>query len=577
VRVTNKPQTYRGRRIALLSVMAVAVGGLVWRAVDLQLLHKEFLQGQGDARHLRVVSMPAHRGMITDRNGEPLAISTPVDSIWANPRDLLEARGEWKQLAKALDVDRAWLKARIEHNANREFVYLKRHVPPPVAEQVLALGIPGVSAQREYRRYYPTGEVAGHLLGFTNVDDEGQEGVELRFDQQLRGTPGSMRVVRDRLGRIVETVERLSEPVPGRDIALSIDRRIQYLAYRELKAAVQMNHAKAGSAVVLDVQTGEVLAMVNQPTFNPNNREGLRSERYRNRAVTDQYEPGSTVKPFTVAMALESGQYQPSTPIDTTPGTLRVGPNTIRDVHDYGLIDVSTVIIKSSNVGAGKLALALPAEQLWRKFTQVGLGSATGIDFPGEAGGSLPDYHRWYPIDRVTFSFGYGLSVSTLQLARAYAAIASGGVLKPVSLVPVSQPPAGERVMSEKIAQQLIPMLEGAASEKGTGGAARVAGYRVAGKTGTVRKSAAGGYAEDSYFSLFAGMIPASHPRLVMVVMINDPRGDAFYGGAVAAPVFGRVMGGAVRLLDIEPDNLPVPTVPVAASSLPTSAKMGAL
>src|SRR3569623_728892 len=409
----------------------------------------------------------------------------------------------------------------------------------------LALGIPGVSAQREYRRYYPTGEVAGHLLGFTNVDDEGQEGVELRFDQQLRGTPGSMRVVRDRLGRIVETVERLSEPVPGRDIALSIDRRIQYLAYRELKAAVQMNHAKAGSAVVLDVQTGEVLAMVNQPTFNPNNREGLRSERYRNRAVTDQYEPGSTVKPFTVAMALESGQYQPSTPIDTTPGTLRVGPNTIRDVHDYGLIDVSTVIIKSSNVGAGKLALALPAEQLWRKFTQVGLGSATGIDFPGEAGGSLPDYHRWYPIDRVTFSFGYGLSVSTLQLARAYAAIASGGVLKPVSLVPVSQPPAGERVMSEKIAQQLIPMLEGAASEKGTGGAARVAGYRVAGKTGTVRKSAAGGYAEDSYFSLFAGMIPASHPRLVMVVMINAPRGDAFYGGAGAAPGFGR--GRAAR------------------------------
>src|SRR3569833_1920624 len=512
---------------------------------ELQFLHKEFLQGQGDARHLRAVSMPAHRGMITDRNGEPLAISTPVDSIWANPRDLLEARGEWKQLAKALDVDRAWLKARIEHNANREFVYLKRHVPPPVAEQVLALGIPGVSAQREYRRYYPTGEVAGHLLGFTNVDDEGQEGVELRFDQQLRGTPGSMRVVRDRLGRIVETVERLSEPVPGRDIALSIDRRIQYLAYRELKAAVQMNHAKAGSAVVLDVQTGEVLAMVNQPTFNPNNRENLRSERYRNRAMTDVYEPGSTVKPFTLAVALESGQYQPTTPIDTRPGTLRVGPNTIRDVHDYGLIDVSTVIVKSSNVGTGKIALSLPPERLWHQFTAMGLGSPTGIQLPGEASGSVPDYHRWYPIDRVTFSFGYGLSTSILQMARAYAALASGGVLKPVSLLPVTQPPEGQRVMNANTAHQLVAMLEGAVGDKGTGRAARVSGYRVAGKTGTVRRSGVGGYEEDSYLSLFAGMVPASDPRLVMVVMINDRRGACIKRAAARSR--GGAGGGRAR------------------------------
>lgn len=555
--------------------MAVAVGGLLWRAVDLQLLHKEFLQGQGDARHLRVVSIPAHRGMITDRNGEPLAISTPVDSVWANPRDLLEARDEWKQLAKALDIDRAWLKERIERNANREFVYLKRHVSPAVAEHVMALGIPGVSTQREYRRYYPAGEVTGHLLGFTNVDDEGQEGVELSFDRQLRGTPGSMRVVRDRLGRVVETVEQLSEPLPGRDLALSIDRRIQYLAYRELKAAVQRNHAKAGSAVVLDVRTGEVLAMVNQPTFNPNNREALRSERYRNRALTDMYEPGSTVKPFTIAVALESGQYQPNTLIDTTPGTLRVGPNTIHDIHDYGLIDVSTVIVKSSNVGIGKLALALPAENIWRQFTAMGFGSLTGIHLPGEAIGSVPDYHRWYPIDRVTFSFGYGLSASILQVARAYAALASSGVLKPVSIVPVDRPPTGERVMNEPTAQQLITMLEGAVGDKGTGRSARVPGYRVAGKTGTVRKSVAGGYAEDNYLSLFAGMVPATKPRLVMVVMINDPRGDEYYGGLVAAPVFGRVMAGAMRLLDIVPDDLPAP-VP-AASALPAVMKSGAL
>ncbi len=548
---------YRGRRITLLGIMIVVAGGLVWRAVDLQILHKEFLQGQGDARHLRVVSIPAHRGMITDRHGEPLAISTPVDSIWANPQDLLAARGEWKQLAKALGVDRAWLKERLERNAAREFVYLKRHVQPELAEQVMALGIPGVSTQREYRRYYPAGEVAGHLLGFTNVDDAGQEGLELSFEQLLHGTPGSMRVVKDRLGRIVETVERINEPVPGRDLALSIDRRIQYIAYRELKAAVQANRAKSGSAVVLDVNTGEVLAMVNQPAFNPNNRESLRGDHYRNRAVTDLFEPGSTVKPFTVATALESGQYQPGTLIDTTPGTLRVGPNTIRDVHNYGLIDVTTLIAKSSNVGSGKLALALPPEQLWRKFAAVGLGAPSGGNVPGEALGSLPDYHRWYPIDRVTFSFGYGLSASTLQLARAYAALANGGVLKPVSLVPLTQAPAGERVMGGQVARQVVAMLEAATGDKGTGGAARVPGYRVAGKTGTVRKSAQGGYAEDSYLSLFAGLVPASDPRLAMVVMINDPRGDQFYGGAVAAPVFSRVMSGALRLLDVAPDDLP--------------------
>ena len=551
------PANYRGRRITLLGAMIVVAGGLVWRAVDLQILHKEFLQGQGDARHLRVVSIPAHRGMITDRHGEPLAISTPVDSIWANPQDLLAARDEWKQLAKALGVDRVWLKERLERNAAREFVYLKRHVQPELAEQVMALGIPGVATQREYRRYYPAGEVAGHLLGFTNIDDAGQEGVELSFEQRLHGTPGSMRVVKDRLGRIVETVERISEPVPGRDLALSIDRRIQYLAYRELKAAVQANRAKSGSAVVLDVHTGEVLAMVNQPAFNPNNRESLRGDHYRNRAVTDLFEPGSTVKPFTVAVALESGQYQPATLIDTTPGTLRVGPNTIRDAHDYGLIDVTTLIAKSSNVGAGKLALALPPEQLWRKFAAVGLGAPSGGNLPGEATGTLPDYHRWYPIERVTFSFGYGLSASTLQLARAYATLANGGVLKPVSIVPLAAAPAGERVMGEQVTRQLVTMLEAATGDKGTGGAARVPGYRVAGKTGTVRKSTAGGYAEDNYLSLFAGLVPASDPRLAMVVMINDPRGDQFYGGAVAAPVFSRVMSGALRLLDIAPDDLP--------------------
>ncbi len=557
MRIRKDATHYRGRRIFLLSVMLVAVGLLVCRAVDLQLFHQAFLQEQGDARSLRVVSIPAHRGMITDRNGEPLAISTPVDSIWADPQELQGASAQWPRLAKLLDSDVRRIKERLKENASREFVYLKRHVPPALAEQVMALDIPGVFSQREYRRYYPAGEVAGHVLGFTNVDDVGQEGAELAYEQVLRGTPGSMRVIKDRLGRIVETVERINEPVPGRDLKLSIDRRIQYLAYRELKAAVQDSRAASGSAVVLDVRTGEVLAMVNQPTYNPNNRESLRGSRYRNRAVTDVFEPGSTVKPFTVAMALESGQYRPGTMIDTEPGTLRVGPNTIHDTHDYGLINVSTVIAKSSNVGASKIALSLPPERLWNMFHKVGFGSLSEADFPGEATGSLPDYHRWYPIDHATFSFGYGLSVSTLQLARAYAALAADGVLKPVSFVPVQSEPVGQRVMKAKTARQVVAMLKGVVSDEGTGELARVSGYQVAGKTGTVRKSTSGGYAEDKYIALFAGMIPATRPRLVMVVEVNDPRSDHFYGGSVAAPVFSRVMSGAMRLLDIAPDDLP--------------------
>lgn len=549
--------SYRGRRVFLLGVMLVAVGLLTWRAVDLQVLHKDFLVEQGDARSLRVVTIPAHRGMITDRNNEPLAISTPVDSIWADPQDLISNTAKLPKLAKLLDLKVSWIKDRLHENADREFVYLKRAVPPALADQVMALDISGVAKQREYRRYYPAGEVTGHVLGFTNVDDVGQEGVELAFEHLLRGTPGSMRVIKDRLGRIVETVERISEPVPGHNLKISIDRRIQYLAYRELKAAVQENHAKSGSAVILDVKTGEVLAMVNQPTYNPNNRDSLRSSHYRNRAVTDVFQPGSTVKPFTVAMALESGHYRPGTLINTEPGRLRVGTSTIHDTHDFGLINVSTVIAKSSNVGASKIALSLPSEQLWKMFNDVGFGSLSGADFPGETAGILPDYHRWYPIDHASFSFGYGLSVSTLQLARAYVALADGGVLKPVSFVPIDHIPDGVRVMSVKTARQVISMLEGVVSKEGTGRLARVSGYHVAGKTGTVRMSTLGGYAEDKYIALFAGMIPATRPRLVMVVVIDDPRSDQFYGGSVAAPVFSRVMGEAMRLLDIAPDDLP--------------------
>lgn len=546
------------RRNVLLGAIGVAFGALVWRGADLQILDKEFLQGQGDARALRVVSIPANRGMITDRNGEPLAISTPVDSVWADARQLSAAGQRLPELAHALHVDKRALVQRVNQNATREFVYLRRQLDPMQAQQVMDLGIPGVSLQREARRYYPAGEVTSHLIGFTNIDDIGQEAMELAFQDVLEGQPGAMRVVKDRLGRVVEIVERLKEPVPGKDVALSIDRRIQYLAYRELKATVQEHRAASASAVVLDVKTGEVLAAVNQPSFNPNNRETLKGDRRRNRVVTDLFEPGSTVKPFTIAAALQSGKYKPTTIIDTTPGTWSVSGRMIHDVHNYGVLDLTRVITKSSNVACAKIAMELPNDALTSLFRHVGLGGATGTRFPGEAAGYLPNPRRWYPIDRATFSYGYGLSVTPLQLARAYTVLADGGRLKPVSLLKVKEPPPAERVMDEKVAREVVRMMETVTTDDGTASLARVPGYRVAGKTGTVRKHLpGGGYARNRYLSLFAGMAPASDPRLVMVVVINEPQSDVYYGGLVAAPVFQRVMGGALRLLDVPPDDLP--------------------
>ncbi len=558
----GKKSSYRGRRLLVLGVLALAAGGLAARAVDLQVLDKDFLQGQGDARFLRVVEEPAHRGMITDRFGEPLAISTPVDSVWANPQVLILERDSWTRLARALGIKRAELERLLVARQHKEFVYLKRRVNPDMARRVTALEIPGVALAPEYRRFYPAGEVTAHVVGFTDVDDAGQEGMELALDQRLRGVPGAKRVIKDRLGRIVESVERVREPQPGEDIALSIDRRLQYLAYRELKAAVRRNRADAGSAVILDVHTGEVLAMVNQPAYNPNNRGRLKRSHLRNRAVTDVFEPGSTIKPFTVAAALESGRFNAHTPVDTRPGTLRVGRKTIRDFRNYGLIDVSTVIQKSSNVGASKLALALAPEQLWQAYASVGLGESTGSGFPGESGGLLTDFGGWRDIQRATVSYGYGMSVTTLQLARAYAALASDGRPLPVSFTRRSAEQAAELaslyqpVLSESSLRAVRRMMERVVVQGGTGTRAVVPGYRIAGKTGTVKKSGAGGYVEDSYIAVFAGIAPASDPRLVMVVMIDEPRGEQYYGGAVAAPVFGKVMAGALRLLDIPPDDL---------------------
>ncbi|MFN2308167.1 MAG: peptidoglycan D,D-transpeptidase FtsI family protein [Gammaproteobacteria bacterium] len=564
------------RRRLVLAVFAAAFAGLLWRGVDLQVLNQDFLQYQGDARHLRVVALAAHRGMITDRHGEPLAVSTPVDSVWANPQELAGAREYWPALAKILRLDPEQMRQQLEARAAREFVYLKRHVDPSVAAQIQALKAPGVALQREYRRYYPDGEVAAQVVGFTDIDDVGQEGLELAYDAWLRGEPGAKRVVKDGKQAVIETVESLRAARPGRDLALSIDRRIQYLAYRELKAAVQQHRARSGSVVVLDTLTGEVLAMVNQPSFNPNNREQFQAGVVRNRAVTDLFEPGSTLKPFAVACGLETGQYRPDTLIDTTPGYYRVGVNTVRDTHNYGLLDVTGVIRKSSNIGSSKIALSLDKQTYWSLLNRLGFGTVSASGFPGEASGLLMNYRRWRPIEQATLSFGYGLSVTPLQLAQAYAAFGTGE-LQPTSLLRQAQAPRAERVLSARTVTEIRHMLEAAVGPEGTAPAARVAGYRVGGKTGTVRKAIAGGYAEDRYLSVFAGVAPATRTRLAVVVMINEPSGGEYYGGKVAAPVFSKVMAGALRFLNIAPDapGAPAPGVNQAGAGTVAQLALG--
>ena len=543
------------RRYFVLMLFAAGFAALLWRAVDLQVFNQDFLQNQGDARHLRVVTLSAHRGMILDRNGEPLAVSTPVDSIWANPQDLATAREYWPALADLLNLDLDQLRRLLEARADREFVYLKRHVDPTIAAQVRALGAPGVALQREYRRYYPDGEVAAQVLGFTDVDDVGQEGIELAYEEWLRGEPGAKRVIKDGKHSVIENVESIRPPRPGRDLVLSIDRRIQYLAYRELKATVHQHKAKSGSAVVLDTLTGEVLAMVNQPSYNPNNRTRWHPSTLRNRAVTDLFEPGSTLKAFTVAAGLETGQYLPDTPIDTTPGFYRVGGNTVRDVHNYGPLDVTGVIRKSSNVGSSKIALSLDKQVFWSLLNRLGFGTLSASGFPGEASGLLVNYRRWRPIEVATLSFGYGLSVTPLQLAHAYSVFADGEI-RPVSFLKQDKRPRGDQIISQRTAENMRAMLEEAVGPEGTAPAARVAGYRVGGKTGTVRKSIAGGYAHDRYVSVFSGIAPLRQPRLSIVVMVNEPSNGDYYGGKVAAPVFSKVAAGALRFMNVAPDGL---------------------
>ena len=568
----DAPGSFRWRTYVLIGLLVCSAGGLVWRAVNLQLVDHTFLAKEGDARFSRVVEIAAHRGTITDRYGEPLAVSTPVDSIWVNPKELALAPDQLPRLAAALKQDRQELARRITSNLDRDFLYLARHREPAEAQRIKALGIPGVYLSREYRRYYPSGEVAGHILGFTNVDDAGQEGLELAFDHWLAGENGAKRVIQDRYGRIVQNVESIRPARPGRDLVLSIDLRIQYLAYRELKAAIRDQRANSGSAVVLDLTTGEVLAMVNQPAYNPNDREHLAAGLYRNRAATDMFEPGSSIKPFFVAAGIVAGKYDEHSIIDTSPGFIKVGAKIFEDEHDLGAVNIATVLAKSSNVGMAHIALSLPPELIWNTLTRFGFGQVTTSGFPGESAGLLPQYSQWRPIGIATMSHGYGLSVTPLQLAHAYATIGARGISRPISFVRVDSPPAGQRVLDEHTCLELTRMLESVVVAEGaTGTRAAIPGYRVAGKTGTAQEAVAGGYSTDRYFAVFGGVAPATNPRLAALVVIDDPSAGQHHGGEVSAPVFSAIVGGALRLLAVAPDqpiNGPeeLPSTPIRSS-----------
>ncbi|HYW93672.1 MAG TPA: penicillin-binding protein 2 [Gammaproteobacteria bacterium] len=544
-------------RSAVLAAGFVAAGCvLVGRAVYLQVLDTGFLKGQGRARYVHVVSIPAHRGMIVDRNGDPLAISTPVDSVWVNPQQIGGHPAAIRRLASLVEANAAGLRKRVQANSDREFMYVQRELPPYKAHRIAGKGLPGVYLQREYRRYYPTGEVGAHVIGFTNIDDVGQDGLELAFNQWLTGHPGRKRVIKDRLGQTIDDLGQLREPRPGKKLVLSLDRRIQYLAYRALKEAVVKHHASSGSVVVLNPDTGEILAMADQPGFNPNNRTDLKPSLYRNRAVTDVFEPGSTFKPFVIAAALQNGTVHRGEKFHTSPGWYVLQGHTIQDDADYGTLDLTGILAHSSNVGASKIALKLKPKYMWDMLRDFGFGRVTASGFPGERTGHLEYYARWQPIRQATIAFGYGVSVTALQLAHAYAVLADNGVRRPVTFLKVDHPPPGHRVITAKTARELRKMLT-AVVKDGTGTRAAIPGYTVAGKTGTAHKFTGSGYSKNKYTAVFAGMLPAKHPRLVAVVVINDPKGKQYFGGLVAAPVFRQVMAGAARLLDIAPDDLP--------------------
>ncbi len=546
---------------ALLLIFMLSSVALIARAVNLQVMETDFLQGQGEARYLREVDIPSTRGVISDRNGEPLAVSTPVDSVWVHPGELLQFPERIKPLADLLNANADEIERKLSQRSDREFVWLRRRLNPAVTADIRELDIPGVYLQKEYRRFYPAGEVTSHVIGFTNIDDVGQEGLELAYDNWLAGSTGSKRVIKNRKGQTVEEVELVKEARPGQDLLLTIDKRLQYLAYRELKSAVLLHGARSGSVVVLDVNNGEVLAMVNQPSYNPND-SSLNNDSMRNRAVTDVIEPGSVMKPIAITSVLEHRVAAPATPVDTNPGWTVISGHTIRDHNNYGMLDVTGVLTKSSNVGVTQLALQLSAEQMWDTYSRYGFGEATGTGFPGESAGVLRNHRRWRRLEQATIAYGYGVSATPLQLAQAYAAIANGGRLYQPSFIKGSNNPPISAI-DPAIARMVATMLETVTGDEGTGKQARVQNYRIAGKTGTSRKASASGYA-SRYVGSFAGFGPATNPRLVCIAVINDPTGEEYYGGLVAAPLFSKVMTGAMRILNIPPDDYPAILVSTA-------------
>ena len=560
----------------VLGLLGIMVAAISWRIIDLQVVDRDFLKGQGDARSMRHIPIPAHRGLITDRNGEPLAVSTPVSTLWANPKELQLAKDRWPELARALGQDPAQLSERFEANASKEFLYLVRGLTPEQGQAVLDLKVPGVYGLEEFRRFYPAGDVTAHMVGFTDLDDHGREGVELAYDEWLAGVPGRRQVIKDRRGRLIRDVQVTKNAKAGKTLALSIDLRLQYLATRELRKAITENQAKAGSLVIMDVKTGEVLAMVNMPTYNPNNRRTMVPAAMRNRAIIDVFEPGSTMKPLSMSAALETGRWKPTDKVEVYPGSLQIGRYTIKDVSktEGPVLDLTGILINSSNVGMSKVAFDVGGENIYRVMSSVGLGQYSGLGFPGERVGNLPNHREWRKAETATLSYGYGLSVTALQLVHAYGTLANHGKLVPLSILKVDNPPEGNQVIPENVAMTIQGMLQQVIEAPRGVYRAQVPGYHVAGKSGTARKATIGsrGYTENAYRSLFAGFGPVANPRYAVVVVIDEPGAGGYFGGLVSAPVFSKVMSGTLRLMNVPPDNLPAATPQQQASATPVPA-----
>ncbi|WP_163031301.1 peptidoglycan D,D-transpeptidase FtsI family protein [Pseudomonas viridiflava] len=551
---------YPWRFRVVVGLLVSLVLAICWRIVDLQVIDHTFLKEQGDARSLRHIPIPAHRGLITDRNGEPLAVSTPVTTLWANPREMQQDKSKWPMLAAAMGQDLKALTERLDAQATKEFIYLVRGLTPEQGQSVLDLKVPGVYGIEEFRRFYPAGDVTAHMVGFTDLDDHGREGVELAYDDWLAGVPGKRQVIKDRRGRLIKDVQVTKNAKAGKTLALSIDLRLQYLATRELRNAIVENEAKAGSLVIMDVKTGEVLAMVNQPTYNPNNRRTMVPAAMRNRAIIDVFEPGSTMKPISMTAALDSGRWKPTDKVEVYPGTLQIGKYTIRDVTktEGPVLDLTGILINYSNVGMSKVAFDVGGESIFRAMQRVGFGQYTGLGFPGERVGNLPNYREWRKAETATLSYGYGLSVTALQLVHAYGALANNGRIVPLTILKSDAAPTAVQAIPEATAKTVQGMLQQVIEDSRGVYRARVPSYHVGGKSGTARKTSIGtkGYAENSYRSLFAGFGPMSNPRYAIVVVIDEPSKGGYYGGLVSAPVFSKVMSGTLRLMNVSPDNL---------------------